>query len=365
MKRNKQIIKTSIIGIVVNISLVVLKFIIGTISNSIAIVLDAINNLTDSISSIVNIVGTKLSSKAPDKKHPYGHGRIEYFTSFTISAIVLFVGVMALKESIEKIINPIEPNYSVLFLLLIAFGVVVKLIYGRFVGKIGKKLKSHALIATSTDSIMDAFLSFATLLGAISSYLWGINVEGYLGVLISLIIIKTSISLLGETGSILMGERPDKEMTDKLKETILTFEKVKSVNDIYLHYYGPSKIISSAHIQVSNNLTAEEIYILTREIEYTIFEKYGINITLGIYAANDSDRYIHIKEDVENIIKDYPSILQLHGFYVDHKSNIYFDLIFDFEEKNKERIKNKIIKELKDKYKDYNFNIIIDSDISD
>ncbi len=363
--RNKKIIKTSIIGILVNISLVILKFVIGFLSNSIAIVLDAVNNLTDSISSIINIIGTKLSNKAPDKKHPYGHGRIEYFTSFAISAIVLIVGVSALKESILKIINPVEPNYSFIFLFLIAIGVVVKIVYGRYVKKMGKKLNSHALLATSADSIMDAFLSFTTLLGAISSYFFKINVEGYLGVLISLIIIKTAIGLLGETVSLLMGERPDKELTSKLKEKILTFDKVKSVDDLYLHYYGPSKIISSAHIQVSNNLTAEEIYILTREIEYQIYQDYGINITLGIYAGNDSDRYVHIKEDVEEMIKEYPSIIQMHGFYVDHDNNIYFDLIFDFEESHRDRIKNKIVKELKEKYKEYNFIVILDSDISD
>ena len=366
MDRNKKIIKTSILGIVVNILLVIVKFIIGLLSSSIAIILDAVNNLTDSMSSVINIIGTKLSSKAPDKKHPYGHGRIEYFTSVIISAIVLFAGITALKESIEKIIHPVESNYTIIFIILIALGIVVKYVYGSYVKKTGKSLNSQALVATGEDSIMDSFLSLTTLLGAICSYVWHINVDGYLGILISIIIIRTAIELLSETASLLLGERADNEITNKLKDAILEYKEVQGVYDLNLHYYGPSKIIASVHIQVRNDMTAEEIHILTRDIEYNVFYKFGITLTIGIYAANDKGEFGEIKKYVEEVILKYPCVLQLHGFYVDKsKNNVYFDLIIDFEEENKEKVKNKIIKEVKSKYKKYNFNVIIDSDISD
>jgi len=365
MDRNKKIIKTSILGIVVNVILVTVKFIIGSIANSISIVLDAVNNLTDSLSSIITIIGTKLSTKAPDKEHPYGHGRIEYFTSVIVSSIVLFAGISALRESINKIIHPVKANYSILFLMLIGVGVIVKFIYGSYVKKVGKKINSHTLVATGEDSLMDSILSFTTLIGALVSYFFSISIEGYLGILISVLIVRTAIELLSETTSLLLGQRADSDLTKELKDKILEFKEVQGVYDLNMHYYGPSKIIASVHIQVRNDMTAEEIHILTREIEYVVYSSFGIALTIGIYAANDKGEFGEIKKDVESVIEKYPCVLQLHGFYVDNKHNVYFDLIIDFEEKNKERIKNKIIKELKSKYKKYNFNVILDSDISD
>ena len=366
MNRNKKIIRTSVLGVLLNAFLVAVKLIIGFISSSIAIILDGVNNLSDSMSSIINIIGTKLSNKAPDKKHPYGHGRIEYFTSVIISTIVLVVGVFAMKEAINKIINPVEPEYSVLFIILIAVGVIIKFIYGNYVKKVGKSLNSHALIATGTDSLMDSVLSFSTLLGAITTYLWDINVDGYLGVLISIIIIRTAFVLLSETTSLLIGERADSKLTSKLKKKILEYDEIKGAYDLYLHYYGPSKIIGSVHIEVRNDMTAEEIHILTRKIEYEIFSDYGIILTIGIYALNDKGEFKELKKDIEEVIKEYPSVSQLHGFYVDKTKNIvYFDLIVDFAEEEKDKIIQSIKKELKSKYKDYHFYVTIDSDVAD
>ena len=172
MDRKKKIIKTSIIGILVNIILVIFKTIIGIVTNSIAIILDAINNLTDVLSSIITIIGTKLAGKAPDKKHPYGHGRIEYFTSVIISAIVLYAGITAGKESIEKIINPEKVEYSIISLIIIAIAVIVKLILGKYVKGVGKKVNSQSLVASGQDAFMDAILSFTTLIAGIINYIW-------------------------------------------------------------------------------------------------------------------------------------------------------------------------------------------------
>ena len=366
MDRDKKIIKTSIIGIVVNIFLVIFKAIIGFITNSIAITLDAINNLTDALSSVITIVGTKLANKAPDKKHPYGHGRIEYFTSVIISAIVLFAGITAGKESIEKIIHPEEVEYSIVSLIIISVAVVVKLLMGRYVKSVGKKVNSQSLVASGQDAFMDAVLSFTTLIAGIINYIWKLSIEGYLGAVIAIIIIKSAIEMLKETVDSMLGERADKDLVDKLKSTITSFEEVQGAYDLNLHNYGPSKIVASVHIQVRNDMTAEEIHILTREIEYRIYEEYGIALTIGIYAANDKGEYGKMKKEIVKIIKEYSSVLQLHGFYVNKaKKNVYFDLIIDFDEKNKEHLLKDIIEKLKTKYNDYNFNIILDSDISD
>ena len=365
MDRNKKIIKTSIIGIVTNALLVGFKMTVGLIANSIAIVLDAVNNLTDVLSSIITIIGTKLANKKPDKEHPYGHGRIEYFTSVIIGAIILFAGIMAIKESILKIINPGETDYSVISLIIIAVAVLTKIILGRYVKSVGKKVDSQSLVASGQDALMDAVLSFTTLIAGILNFIWHFTIEGYLGVVIGIFIIKASYEILKESVNSILGVRADGELSKKLKERINQFPEVQGTYDLNLHNYGPSNTIASAHIQVRNDMTAEEIHILTRQIEYAVYTEFSIVLTLGIYAANDKGEYGEIKKELNGIIKNYKDVLQVHGFYVDKEKNIFFDLIIDFKAEDKEKIKDEISAKLKEKYPDYNCNIIIDLDITD
>lgn len=371
MSRNKIIIKTSIIGIIVNITLVIFKSIVGLASNSIAIISDAINNLTDVVSSIVTIIGTKLSNMAPNKKHPYGYGRIEYFTSIIIAVIILFAGITAARESINKILAHEKTYYEIVSLVVIAVAIIVKFFLAKYVKKVGKKVNSESLIGTGEEAFIDSIVSFSTLVAAIIRYIWNISLEGYLGVIISVIIINTGVEMLRETADIMLGERADKELTRKLKKTISSFEEVQGVYDLNIHTYGPSKIIAAAHIQVRDDMTAEKIHVLTRKIEYAVFNEFGIILTLGIYAANNNGELElgqigKIKEELKKITKEYKSIIQIHGFYVDQENNnVFFDIVIDFNEKNKEQIKNEVIRKLKEKYGNYNYNVILDPDISD
>ena len=366
MDRNKIIIKTSILGIIVNTILVAFKAVVGLFTGSIAIVLDAVNNFTDALSSVITIIGTGLANRPPDKKHPYGYGRIEYFTSVIISIIVLFAGITAAKESIEKVISPTASDYSVISLIIIAVAVVVKFTFGRYVKSVGHKVNSGSLVASGQDAFMDSILSFTTLVAAIISFIWHISLEGYLGSIIAIVIIKSAIDMLRDTANSMLGERPDPELIKNLKKQILSFKEIQGVYDINLHNYGPSKTVASLHVQVANHMTAEKIHILTREIEYTVYNKFGITLTIGIYAANDTGKFGKIKKSVEEISQKHQSVLQVHGFYVDqaHK-NVYFDLILDFSEPNKQQVLRSIISELKSKYPVYNFNVILDSDISE
>ena len=366
MEREKIIIKTSVLGIIVNIILVIFKAIIGIIVNSIAITLDAVNNLTDAVSSIVTIIGTKLANKAPDKEHPFGHGRIEYFTSAIVSAIVLLAGITAIKESIEKIINPDESNYSIISLVIIAVAVIVKFIFGRYVKNVGKKVNSQSLIASGQDAFMDSVLSFTTLVAAIINYIWHFSLEGYLGVIIGIVIIKSAIEMLKETVNDMIGQRADIELAKKIKDEVCAYKEVQGAYDLTLHNYGPSKTIATVHIQVRDDMTANEIHSLTREISIKIYEKYGILITIGIYAANDKGEFAEIKKELVNSISDYKDIKQVHGFYVDKENNnIYFDLIIDFDCENPEKVKEQIVDKLKNKYPKYEYNVILDADFSD
>lgn len=366
MERNEKIVKTSFLGIIVNIVLVVFKATVGIIVNSIAIILDAVNNLSDALSSIITIIGTKLSEKAPDKKHPYGHGRIEYFTSIIIAILVLAAGVTALKESVEKVINPEVANYSVASLIIVAVAVLVKFFFGRYVKKVGEKLNSQSLVASGTDALMDSILSLSTFVAAIISIMWNISLEGILGVIIALFIIKSSIDILKETITIMIGIRADSELTNRLKARIIQFDEVQGVYDLDLHSYGPSKMVGSVHIQVRDDMTAKEIHKLTRTITMTILQEFGIILTIGVYAANDKGEFGEIKETLGSIIKDYKEIIQMHGFYVDEDTkNIFFDLIIDFKADKPDEIQHMVIDKIKEKYPNYNYNVILDLDISD
>lgn len=366
MDRQKKIIKTSIWGILVNLILVAFKATIGLLVNSIAITLDAVNNLTDAISSIVTIIGTKLANKAPDKKHPYGHGRIEYVTSVIVATIVLFAGITAIKESIEKIMNPGETDYSIASLIIIAVAVLVKFFFGKYVKKVGKNVNSQSLIASGQDAFMDSILSFSTLVAAIINFIWHIGLEGYLGVIIAIVIIKSAYEMLKETLNIMIGIRADKELTDKIKEKVCEYEEVQGAYDLTLHNYGPAKTIATVHIQVRDDMNAGEIHKLTRNIAQGIYEEFGILITIGIYAANDKEEFKEIKRELDNIVEEYDVIKQVHGFYVDEENNrIFFDLIIDFDCDEPDRIREIIIERLKSKYSNYDFNVILDADISE
>ena len=366
MERDKKIIKISILGIIVNLILVAFKAVVGFVTNSIAIILDAVNNLSDVLSSVITIIGTKLSGKRPDKEHPYGHGRIEYLASVIIALIVLIAGITAFKESLEKILNPEEANYTVASLIIIVVAVFVKFFFGRYVKTEGEKLNSGSLIASGTDAISDSVLSLSTLIAAIVSLIWKISIEGYIGLVISIIILKSAFEILKDTINEVIGIRPDSELTQKLRQRILNNKDVFGVYDLIIHNYGPNNIIATAHIQVKDELNARQIHQITRKIALDVYNEFGIILTLGIYAANDQGEYGEIQKYIGSILHEYKNILQIHGFYVDEDTkNISFDLIFSFDELEPEKIVQEIIEKLKSKYPKYDYNVIIDKDFSD
>ena len=366
MERQKEIIKTSFLGIIVNVLLVIFKGIVGFVTGSIAIILDALNNLSDALSSIITIIGTYLSNKRPNKKHPYGYGRIEYLTSVIIAIIVFVAGITSLRESWDKIINPEAATYTIPTLIIIIVAVFVKFFFGRYVKNKGVDLSSSSLVASGQDAINDSYISFSTFVGAIISYLFNISLEGYVGLLISIFILKAAFGILRETIDDMIGVRSNKEITSKLRHKLLSYKDVKSVSDLILHNYGPNKIIATAHIQVEDDMKASYIHRLTRKITMDVFNEYGIIITIGIYASNDSGKYQLILKDIKDIIKDYNNIIQLHGFYVDDETNVIsFDLIFSFDEEEPEEKVIEIKNRIKELYPKYDINVIIDSDFSD
>ena len=254
-QREKVVVKTSILGIVANLILVAFKALVGLMSNSIAIITDAVNNLSDALSSIITIIGTKLAGKAPDKKHPYGHGRIEYMTTFIVSAIVLYAGVTALVESVKKIINPESPDYSAVTIVILVAGIIVKFVLGLYVKKTGKKINSDSLVASGTDAFNDAILSISVLASAIIYMIWQIDLEAYVSAIVSVFIIKAGIELIRKSVSDILGARTESSLSRKIKADIIKIPEVQGAYDLVLTDYGPDKYLGSVHIEVKDTLT--------------------------------------------------------------------------------------------------------------
>ena len=367
MNREQKIIRTSLIGIGGNMLLVAAKATIGFIAGSVSIILDAVNNLTDMLSSTITIIGTKLSTKKPDRKHPYGHGRIEYLTSLIISVIILVAGGSAIYESILSLINPSAPTYSDISLIIISVAILVKVALGLYYRKVAKEVNSDALKGSGVDALFDALLSTATLVGAIVARFAHVYIEGYLGIVIGLFIIKSGIEILSGAVSNIIGERTSNEIALAIKQTVNSFPEVIGSYDLILNNYGPNRAIGSIHIEVDDKLTAKEIHPLSRRIAQEVYAKFGVILTVGIYASNSSNPEIAcIRKDIHELVKQYPLIKQIHGFYVDEElKTISFDILVDFEEQKPEELSNKLIEQLKEKHPNYQYSIVIDKDFTD
>ena len=366
--RESQIIKTSIIGILANIFLASFKAVIGMISNSIAIVLDAVNNLSDALSSIITIVGTKLAGKAPDKEHPYGHGRAEYLSAMLISVIILYAGTTSLIETIKKIITPETPDYSTISLVILIVAIAVKIVLGIYVQKVGKKVNSESLIDSGKDALMDSIISVSTLIAAIIFIGFGISLEAWIGTIISIVIIKAGIDMIKSTISQIIGERIENEVSTSIKKTVSSFDKVYGAYDLILNNYGPSIYLGSIHIEVADTMQASEIDELTRNIMEIVYDEHGVILTaIGIYSMNTQDEEIKtIRQDISNIVHSYKSVLQMHGFYLNKKEkSISFDIIIDFSDKNKEQVYKEIYEKVEKSYPEYSLKITMDFDVSD
>ena len=367
INRDNIIIRTSIIGIITNIFLVGFKMFVGLISNSIAIILDAVNNLSDAMSSIITIVGTKLANKKPDKNHPMGYGRIEYLTAMIVAGLVLYAGITSLIESVKKIIHPEKPDYATTSIIIISVAVAVKIILGKFVKTQGEKVNSSALVASGSDAMFDAILSFSVLVSALIFIFTKISLEAYVGAAISLFIIKSGIGMLIDTLNEILGQRADKELTQKVKYIVASHKNVTGAFDLFMYNYGPNKNYASVHIEVPDTMLADELDILTREIEKDVYHKTGVIMTgIGIYSYNTKDPNVSaMRHEIQKIVFENDFVIQMHGFYADMANkNIRFDIVLNFEIEAREGVK-KVTSDLKKEFPDFEFVISPDVDVSD
>ena len=367
MNREKKIIQTSIIGVIGNVLLVAAKAFVGLLANSISIITDALNNLSDALSSTITIIGTKLSGKKPDKKHPFGHGRIEYLTSLIIGILVLVAGLTAIYESIMTLINKTQASYDITSIIIISSAIVVKFGLGIYFQIVGKKTNSEPLKASGKDALFDALLSVATIIGIVTTLVWNVNIEGYIGILIGLFIIRSAIEIIRDGASLIIGERADQETVNNIKKIVCSFNEVQGAYDLIINNYGNGRAIASVHIEVDDSLTARDIHHLSRQISEKVYATTGTIITVGVYAKNEAnDEIKEIKSLVMKRVEENKGIKQIHGFYVDdEKQLITFDLVFEFECENPKEVIGSITKELKEKYPNYDYYVVQDTDFTD
>jgi len=366
-ERNRGIVRTSAIGIVANMFLAALKAIIGIASGSIAVTLDAVNNLTDALSSVITIIGTKLAGKQPDKEHPMGHGRIEYLSALLVSALVLYAGLSSLVESVKKILHPEKASYSLLSLVIIAAAVLVKLLMGSYVKRQGEKLNSAALIASGSDASFDALLSGSVLVSALVFLFTGISLEAYVGALLSVFIVKSGYEMMQSTLDEILGKRADAALTQKIRALLTEDKEVIGAYDLLLNDYGPDRFYGTVHLELPDTMTVEEVDVLSRKLQKKVFRATGvIMVSIGVYAYNTKgDAAAEMRNEVQKLALSHEWILQLHGFYAElDKKYLRFDIVVDFSKSPKEAVEA-LKQEIEARYPGYIVEITADADISD
>ncbi|WP_251860855.1 cation diffusion facilitator family transporter [Clostridium sp. Marseille-Q2269] len=360
----------SIVGILCNIILFVTKLSIGLISNSIAVIADAFNNLSDAASSIITFLGFKLASKPADKEHPFGHGRIEYLSGFIVSFMVLLVGVEFIKSSFNKIIHPTFVKFQLIPFVILVLSILVKLWLSIFNKSIGKKIDSNALKATSFDALSDVIASFFVALSLITSKWISIPLDGYFGIVISLFILYSGISLIKETLSPILGEAPDSKLVNEIVDNIMRNDLIMGVHDLIIHNYGPRRYMASIHAEVPSNESIVKIHEVIDKAEKEISEKLDLLLVIHMDPVNvDNKEVSFTRREVSKALERFPIIKSMHDFRIvgeDEYKNLIFDIVIDHSFKLTSELEDKLKKDIDDSIKkmhpQYNSVITVDRD---
>ena len=368
LSREKTIVKTSVIGIIANVFLAAFKAVVGLMSHSIAIVLDAVNNISDAGSSLITIVGTKLAGKEPDKKHPFGYGRIEYLSAMIISVIVLYAGITSFVESVKQIIHPETPDYTAVSLIIVAVAVVVKILLGRYVKSVGVRVNSDSLINSGEDATLDSIISASTLVAAAIFLIFHVSLEAWLGVIISAVIIKAGLEMLRDTISQILGERNDAELAKAIHETVTAFPDVQGAYDLVLNNYGPDNWNGSIHIEVPDTYSADRLDQLLREITMKVIAEHHVILTaIGVYSVNTQDEeIIEAQKKVGEIVFSHAYVRQMHGFYLMKEPKMMrFDIVISFDAGDRRAVYNEVVADVQKAFPDYGLQVAMDTDFSE
>lgn len=359
-----------ILGIILNIILCAAKIFAGVISGSISIVADALNNLADALSSGVTVICFKLSGKPADEDHPYGHQRIEYVATLFLAFLILFIGYELIKTSVGKIINPEITKLNSVFVVVVVLSVLIKFVMSRMYLFYAKTIKSSVLKAASQDSLNDALATFGILIAGVLSKLLDFSLDGYAGVVISLLIIWSGISLVRDGLNPILGSAPDKEMVSNLEDTVLSYEGIIGIHDLIVHNYGPNKFFASVHAEVDAKEDMLTSHDLIDNIEREVNEAMGIELVIHMDpVVTDDERVNELKEKTSAIVEEINPRLSIHDFRVvigNTHTNLIFDVVLPFKAGYGEiEVKEKIEVLVKEKIgKEYFCVISIDRDIT-
>lgn len=354
--RMKSILRVSVISIIVNIALGIFKAIVGFVTNSVAITLDAVNNLTDAGSSIITIVSTYFASKTADKKHPFGYGRTEYLGTLLIGGLILYAGITAFVESVKKIISPEIAEYSGTMLMILVVAVLVKIMLALYTIKTGKSVNSDSLIASGKEAFSDVAISVATILAALLYMYAGVSIEAWLGAVIAILIIKAGIETLKETIDKILGASVDVELVKNIKSTISKIDGVEGAYDLVLHNYGPEMYMGSVHIAVEDTMTIDEFDNLSRRVNDEIFNTFGVGLSaIGLYCVSTKkEETIAIRKRVQTLACEDSLVRSMHGFFVDTKTKkMRFDLVISFDSKDRKKTYAEAVSRISKEYPGY------------
>jgi cation diffusion facilitator family transporter len=364
--RNSLIKIAGVIGIVLNVCMAILKLFVGWLANSIAIISDAVNNLTDAMSSIVTLVGLKLSQKQPDSKHPLGYGRIEYVSAMLIATIVCIAGYEFLKTSIDRILHPEAVDFSVLQLVILGMAILIKLFLSKLNIAFGKAANSSALEASGAEARIDVLVSILTIVTAIIAKVTDWQIDGYVGLLLTIFILYTGIQLIREIISQIIGERPKKELVDKIRNDLMKYEHIEGAYDFIIHNYGPVTRLGTANLEFLDTVHVKEVYNTIQILQKDIFNTYNIYFTFGLYAVNTYDKeVINIYTNVRTIVNSLPYIIGIHAFTLDKEDRTMgFDAIVNFDMQDFKKAVDEICDLIIVTYPDYKVHVKIDLDYS-
>ncbi len=359
------------LGILLNFILFSVKGLLGLTTGSIALIADAFNNLTDTASSIITIIGFKMANKDPDDEHPYGHGRIEYLTGLTISVLIIVVGYQFVISSFKKILSPSPVTFSTLIIVILLFSLSFKLFLYLFNKRLGNKMDSSTLLATAQDAIGDVLTTSVVILSLILSKYTSLPIDGFIGVLIALYIIFSGLKLSLETINPILGEKPEKELAERIKKRVLSYDYIYGVHDLQIHNYGPAKTMATIDVEVPHDMNLVELHNLIDKIERHIREELNISLVIHVDPINYTDeRYLEVKKIVGEIALSINNILSFHDFrYTGHSENelIILEVVVDSKktsEKDRLDIKMELEKKLHERFKTARIMITVDLDVA-
>lgn len=354
------------VGIVCNVILSAAKVIIGLMVNSIAITADAMNNLSDAASSIITLIGFKITNKPADKEHPFGHARIEYISAMIVSFIVILVGFEFLKSSFERIKNPVALEFDLISFSVLIFSIGVKIWLSRFYKKIGRTIGSKAMEASAVDSLSDVIATSVVALSLLGSLWITFPIDGYIGLLVSAFIMYSGISLTKETLDPLLGEAPEPEFIRSITEKTMRYEEIIGIHDMIVHNYGPGRCIVSVHAEIPANMDIMKAHDIIDLAEQEISEELDIHIVIHMDPINTDDKVVQkTQEQIIKVINEINEELSIHDFRIvggkGHK-NVIFDLVvpFEYDDKRAKDLSKEVAQRIKMKYSNYDSVIYID-----